>query len=295
MTVITGKKAILRLINDAEKQPEKWTLPTFSTPSSEVLAFAKQYAFHPSFIHLLIGIGGNKIDFWRQVIEYMPSGLDGRLLVDRWITWLWASPERGLRCRIGNPALLDACDAVFDVQTKSIEGRVVLRSEWRELRSRLAKAPSRDKIEAAAAGAAAAVAWDLGSAPGAVADMIYAWKATLFAEIDQKLNWNDEKERAASERQQAIHAAGIAHADADAIQFEISDFEEDQQLGSPSPRYVEAYREGTKKYLSANPSDLDRRSELHSAAFSEVYHVGREGLLRQAELIRRDYLSIRPA
>ena len=280
MIAFTAKKALLDRIAKAEGE-EGWTLPAFSTPPADIAAFSLEYGLHPAFVNLLIAIGGIDLGFWRQVIEGLPSGADSRLLVTRWIGWLWTDPEHGLRSKIADEKLKAGGDLILDLQERAASGEDISKSQWRSARSALANAATSDEVETAAAAGAAAAGWDLESVPGAAADMIYAWKGTFFAEIDRDLGWNDEKEAAANQRREKIHSAGLAYADSDAARSEASAAEGAAKDEASMARYREQYQKGVQDYVAANPSDLDRRDELRNASYLEMYRLGREGLLRQ--------------
>jgi len=274
------KERLLERIEEAALQPNSWTLPALSTPSHELAEFSQQYGVHPSFLLVLVSVGGNDIAFWRQVVESLPYGANTRLLIARWIEWLWADPSVGLRRRIGDPDLRACGDSIFALQNRAAAGEEVSRTEWRAARGALSNAAAKvDAVQAGAAGGAAAAAWDLESVPGAAADMIYALKTTLFAEIDRDLAWNDEKEAAAAERSEKMHAAGLASAESEADQSATANGGTVDEAAQARMR--ELYQKGTQAFIAANPSDLDRRGELRNAAYAEIYRVAREGFLHQ--------------
>ena len=280
MTLFRGKDALLRRIAETERQSESYSLPTFSTPRSDVAAFSFEYGLHPALVRLLMELDRSS---WRQVAERLPEGTDTSLLVARWIDWVWSDPISGLRRRVADERLQARGDAICELQRRAAAGEAVSRAQWREARSALAKAGPADEIEAAAAEVIAAAAWDLETAPGAAADMIYAWRAASFAEVDRQLGWNGEKDSAANERWEKASAAGKARADADAADARSSGVEKDE--AAAAVRLRQSFQGGIQDYLAANPSELDRRSDLRQAAYVEVDRLAREGLLRQIELL----------
>ena len=280
MTIHVRKEALLQWIADDEAGKEDASLPIYSTPVEVRSAFASEFGLHPSFLTLLIELAAGDAGFWRKAIEKLPPEAATRLIVTRWIEWLWSDSEIGFRERIDNPELRACGDAVCRLHYRAAAGEAVSRAEWRSVRFALGNPDSEEELQAAVAAVAAAAAWDLDTVPGAASDMIYAWKTALFTEIDRDLGWNEEKEAAANERSAAAATAGQVMADADRS---ASNAEGEAEDPASSPRYRELYQKGMNEYLAVNPSDLDRRHELRYAKFMEAAGLAREGFLRQIE------------
>jgi hypothetical protein len=280
---IASRRALLTLIAEAERNGDAAALPFYATPAAEVSAFAARYDLDLSFLNLIMTFATGDAGFWRQVVEALPPGADGRIAAARWIEWLWTDAETGLRNRVGHAALRASGDRVCDLQRRAAAGEDVARSDWRQVRARLVSRDGDDAVQAAAIEGIAAAAWDLGSAPGAAADMIYAWKAMLFAEVGRDLEWTAEKQSAANERFDRMAASARANADA-AVQQARAEGTDVAPEGGPietTPFYRDVYNKGVADFIAANPSDLDLYGQRTRATVDNMYQLGRDGLLRQ--------------
>jgi hypothetical protein len=273
-----AKKALLQHIAACENGSDVAALPSTMSPPADVAAFSQTYGLDPSFANLLMSLAAGDVSFWRRAVSAIPSVADTRAVAIRWIEWLWLDSEVGMRRLIGDPALRAGGDDICDLQRQAAAGAEVTRSQWRRARAAVAKAD--DEVTASAASVIAAAAWDLDAVPGAAADMIYAWNATLGVVIDRDLDWNAEKQAAADHRREKM----IAFAQESATAAMVATRDEAKESGEPqddaaSPIFRAAFSQGLADYAVGNPSDLDRRNEHRQASYLELYRLGRDGLL----------------
>lgn len=271
MSLFTGKAALLERIDQVAAGEDGVWLPKTSTPVDEIAAFNTRYGLYPAFAQLLIVLAEPL--HWRQVIEALPEGVDTAVLARRWMAWVWSDPSSGLRSKITNMASGNACDAVFALHDRAATGEIVTRAEWRQARAAITATASEDEVEAAAASVAAAAAWDLDLVPGAAADMILAWRNTMFAEVDRQMQWNADKEAIVAARGDEAAAAGRTRAEAAVARGDAVGGD------TPDARYIDAYTLGLHSFLAQNPSDLDRRAELRQGGYVEIYRLSRDALL----------------
>lgn len=279
-----SKEALLHRIADAERSGKGGAaLPFYATPAPELAAFATEYGIDPSFLVLLMTFAAGDTAFWTKAIEALPASVDSRDVTVRWIEWLWSDPDVGFRNRITDPALRAGGDMVCALHARAAAGETIARGDWRKARATLTAADDGDAVQAAAAEGIAAAAWDLEGSPGAAADMIYPWKSTLFAAIARELDWTAEKQAAADARFRDMVASAKACGEAAVEKArENGSMPEDAgQAVETTPLYQEAYTKGIVDFRSANPSDLDRYGDRTRGAVSDLYRLGREGLLRQ--------------
>lgn len=279
---------LLALIAAAEQSGKGGAaLPFYATPRAEIAAFAAEHALDLSFVHLVMTFATGDLTVWRRMITALPVGGDTRMVAVRWIGWLWEDPQIGFRRRIRDAGLRADGDLVCALHRRACGGDKVARGEWRQARTKLLSADKSDEVEKAAVEGIAAAAWDLDTCPGAVTDMIYPWKATLFAEIARDLDWDAQKQQATDERISRMIAAGRAHADAavEAARKEGALSLDASANVVSTPLYQNAYNQGASDFLARSPSELDRYGERTRAAVADLYRLGREGLLQQIGLL----------
>ncbi|MBW4332164.1 hypothetical protein KY084_14980 [Stakelama sp. CBK3Z-3] len=281
-----NRSSLLALIDNAERSGKADSaLPFYATPASEIAAFASQHALDISFVYLVMTFATGDTAVWRRMIEALPEDADTRLVTVRWISWLWDDPEIGFRARIQDSVMRANGDAICALHHRAIRGEPVARSAWRQARAKLLPSGDSDAVEAAAAEGIAAAAWDLDRSPGVATDMIYPWKAILFAEIGRDLEWDTSKQKAADERRNHMVAAARAHAEAAVEKARKLGELSSEQLENvaTSPLYQNAYNQGANDFLTQFPSELDRYGDRTRVAVADLYRQGREGLLQQIE------------
>lgn len=284
-----GKDGLLLRIAEGEGSDEA-LLPTYTSPTNEVVAFAETYGLHRSFLQLLMTLAPARE--WRPLIEPLREGSDTAATARRWMAWVWSDPLTGQRSLVTTKELRAVGDSVFTMHARSSAGERVSRNEWRQTRAALENAVAENKVEAAALGVAAAASWDLDTAPGAAADMILAWRNTMFAKIDHDLMWNPDKEAASNARSEAIQAAADARIKADAADLRARG--EDVDGESPEAAMLRMRRShiaGAQDYVTANPSALDDRAELRQIGYLEIYRIARFGLLEAVRGLNRAYAA----
>ena len=285
MTGRIDKAALLGIVAEAEKDATASLIPPLPAQPDVVTAFSLAHGLDRSFTHLVVALAMNKVDYWRQVFERLPADADTAAVVRQWVIWIWSDPEIGLRGRISDPTLLGRADAIIDMHRRTTSAAGPTSREWRQARSAIAKVQTGDKLEIAAAEGAAAAAWNLDDVPAAAEDLIFALRHVMFVEIDKALDWNELKAAAAAEREGAMMAAANACAEAVVASLGGADKartpEEEAALRQQAG---DAFEKGMQEYTAANPSDLDRHGQLCVNAWSQVYDLGREGLLRQLEI-----------
>lgn len=247
--------------------PLAWPL---STSSDEELAqFGAYHDFHPAFVRLVTYLSMNEPGRWQDVMDARGASFDSRSVIRNFVIALWSGREGDLRSRVSDERLRAACDALCSLHARARDGVPVSSQEWREARRAVALSMGADELGNAAAEALAASGWDLDEVPAALADMFYPWLQVAFIEVDRRLEWNEEKQRASLARGDRIQAAGQASADA---LGPVPDEGEDP-LGEE--RYA-AYQKGIENFIATNPSSLDRRGDERTAAWLDVHQRGRE-------------------
>ncbi|MBB4086942.1 hypothetical protein [Sphingomonas carotinifaciens] len=249
-------------------------VPLVPGQQTEIETFAHRHGLHTSFVHLVKALSMYDLAYWRRVADVLRPSIDTRAVVREWMAWVWNAPETGLRDGVRAAELRECCDRVMDLHLQALRGAAPTRADWRQARSALSAAQGDDPVANAMSDVAAAAAWDIDVATGAPTDVIQAWIAARFAEIDHQIEWTDEKSDTADARLDAIMSAGQAAVEALEAQSRDPKDPETQRLKA------DAFERGARIYAAANPSDLDRREELRNEAMDRVYESGRAGLLR---------------
>jgi hypothetical protein len=184
-------------------------LPSATSFSEEIHALAEQYGFSAAFVQLvakLVPAEPGRADWAYMFMVFSNLSLRrdaSRLLsrtaelASRWAHTLWSADLVGLREAVTNETLRKAGDDVSCLHRDVSLGSAVDHTKWRKLRKVLIGATPTDSVEAQAALAMGAGAWNLEETPLAIGELCAACESFTTACADRDFSWNPSDERPA--------------------------------------------------------------------------------------------------
>lgn len=189
----------------------------------------------------------------------------------RWLLWLWDAAEVPIRARFSDESDRRAAEAVMEMHRRVLAGEAIGSADWRQARRRFAGAVTPQASQAAVEAIMSSM-WDIGSAPGAIADVAHSW-ITQTAAIDAL---------APAEWTATEHARVTETWDAYGI-------EQARHNRQGPDETDDAFRARMQAYMRDHPLALSAEDFTHWKAWQD--HQRRLMQLRSAEL-RRGLLAI---
>ncbi|HEX7822531.1 MAG TPA: hypothetical protein VF463_18150 [Sphingobium sp.] len=160
-------------------------------------AWADRFGLPYAYFHLIAALGDPPLhsgptSFRAQALSELPVGIDAREIVRRWFIWVHDASSAPLKATLAETPVSALAMRILDLHGQSATGSVS-RAEWRDARKGLHTSAKLLPAEAQAwAAVVEAMAWDMESTPGVVADVVVACDELVLYRSDREVGWTEE-------------------------------------------------------------------------------------------------------